>query len=142
MAVLFPCVVFCLVLSSFSALVPKFTTHFDDVTAPEHTTAEFTVELNDEDFDVTWLIKGVEVTPDNDKYTVVKNGNVHTLLIADVTEADQGDVSVTTGDISCNAQLTVEGKTKDRLSWVHYDMLYSSNLQTQLLQVWLLYSQI
>ena len=81
----------------------------DDVTTPEHSTAEFCVELNDEDFTVTWLINGTEITP-NEKYEITKEGKLHKLLIKDASQKDQGQVTANVGEVSTQANLVVEGK--------------------------------
>lgn len=102
----------------FTALVPEFTGKLNDVTAPEHTEVTLTCELNDEEFEVKWFNKNVELKP-SDRYEFVHEGCVHKLIIKDALKSDTGNITCKTKNIKTTAKLTVVpgGKAPSLVQW-------------------------
>ena len=89
--------------------MPEFVGKLDDVETPEHTDATFTCELNDEEFEVKWFAKKVQLKP-SDRYEFSHTGCTHTLTIKDALVKDTGPISCKTQNVSTTANLKVTGK--------------------------------
>lgn len=76
---------------------------------PTNTDAYLTVEIPDEDLDVTWLRRKT-VLEDSEKFTLISDGKKRTLIIRKCTEDDQCEYSCQLLDTRCTTRLKVEGR--------------------------------
>lgn len=96
-----------------TAIVPEFTLKFNDEKVVEHAEATFKCKLN-EDLDVDWFHKGKPVKKNDKKYKIVNSGTERTLVINDCLKEDTDSVKAVCRNISCEANLTVEGLLKKK----------------------------
>ncbi|CAK1554213.1 unnamed protein product, partial [Leptosia nina] len=74
---------------------------------PAGTDAYLTVEIPDEQYDVTWF-KRKNVIEDTDKFTLIRDGKKRTLIIRKCIEEDQSEYSCVLLEARCSTKLKVE----------------------------------
>lgn len=79
------------------------------IVIPAYTDAYLTVEIPDENHDVTWFRKKNKIE-DTEKYTLISDRKKRTLVIRKCLENDQGEYSCALLDAICFTKLKVEGK--------------------------------
>lgn len=77
--------------------------------------AILTCEVNKTDVKAVWCKQGVEITPDNKKYTVTVENYTHTLIIADCEVEDDSEYTITIDDTVSVGNVFVEGKSVKKL---------------------------
>lgn len=89
-------------------------TPLKQITACEHQSAMFKCELScDLDIKPIWL-KDMKPLLDCNKYIQTSDSCVHTLTICDLNYSDEAEYSISIGDKTSSAILTVEGKGQGR----------------------------
>ena len=88
----------------------EFNQRLTDISVKEKETATFTCELNKENAPVKWYKFGIEITPDENKYKMIVNGNKYSLQILDCHLDDISDYSISLRGRKCAARLNVEGE--------------------------------
>lgn len=94
----------------------QFIKKLQDVKVKEKETAVFTCELNKENAPVKWYMNATELSPDDNKYRFITNGNKYSLEILDCKLADISDYSIGLRGKRCSANLDVEGRLKIHVS--------------------------
>lgn len=96
--------------SSSTEKTPEFTTPLKPLKVTQGENATFECKVNKPKAPVTWYKNGVEISPDDEKFSIVQKGAVHQLVVKDCTPDDATEYSAKVADISTDAPLTVKGE--------------------------------
>lgn len=80
-----------------------------DVTVSENQPSVLICELNKPDVQVQWT-KGDQVIKTTDSVKITSAGVFHTLTIEKTTLSDEDEYVLTAGDVSCKAEILVDGR--------------------------------
>ena len=90
----------------------SITVPLHDLEAMEKDSATFTCELSKPNrTDGKWQFKGEDITV-SEKFKIVTDGNKQSLVVADLTLAEQGPYTYRIEEVSTEATLRIGGKKK------------------------------
>ena len=98
----------CFIDFTFAELPVEFVLPLKDMTVKEAATAILECEVNKPDVTATWT-KNTEPITVADGYDIRKSKTHHSLQMSKVTPDDTAEYTITIGDKSSTAKLTVEG---------------------------------
>ena len=98
-------------MNFFAESPPKISTTLSNLRLVEDTkVAIFSCELNKPTASITWLRNDEELSPDDARFEIKKEGKKHTLIIKNITLEDAANFSFKVGDFTSEAKLEVTGK--------------------------------
>lgn len=80
---------------------------------PEHTEVVFVCQVNKPDAEVKWFKAGKPLKGTEKNFQIVKEENVHKLIIKDATKKEVTDYTAAVGKIQTKAKLTIKGMKHD-----------------------------
>ena len=89
-----------------------------DTTALEKSNVEFVCELTIPTDKVQWFLNDLELRPD-EHTEIISEGNVHKLILKDITVDDEGQVKVKVGEKTSTASLYVQGMSNFIQNVIH-----------------------
>ena len=81
----------------------------EDVSVTEGMPTTFTCQVSPDNAVVTWLLDGMEITPDKTRYNISEDGDGRSLQVVWTKRADSGRVTCYVGELQTYAELTVKG---------------------------------